>query len=103
MEDAGSLPRAGAHLVLQTECDHGWNARAAGLALRGEWWALPTIGAHRQTRMRLTCDPNTVGHDRKTQELRITVLCVGPDMQIGRILVKTGSFRSWWQPAGCGH
>ena len=38
-----------------------------------------------QTRMRLICDPNTVGH-KKSQDLRITVLCTGPDRQIGRIL-----------------
>lgn len=65
--EAGPLLRAVAHQTLRADCDRGWNARAAGPALRGESWALPTLGAHRQTRMRLTCDPNTVGHDRKVK------------------------------------
>lgn len=86
MGEAGSLPMAVAQQALQAECDHGWNTRAAGPALMGEWWALPTLSAHRQMRMRLTCDPSTVGHDRRSQELRITVLYVGPDRQIDRIL-----------------
>lgn len=79
MGDAGSLPKAVTHQALPVECGHGWKARAAGSERRGEWWVSLSVLIARQGWA--ACDLGTVGHDRKSQELRITALCGG---QAGR-------------------
>lgn len=63
MGDAGSLPKAATHQALPVECGHGWKARAADLAHRGEWWVSLSVLTARQEWA--ACDSGTVGCDRK--------------------------------------